>query len=256
MSSIALKRLYGKIAVVTASTDGIGLAIAQRLAQEGAKVIISSRKENNVQEAVKKLCSEGLDVKGLVCHVSKAADRQKLFEEAHKIGGLDILVSNAAVNPEVGDVLDCSENSWDKIFEVNVKSSFLLAKEAVPLLRQSKAGRIIFISSIAGFQPFDLLGAYSVSKTALLGLTKAAALQLAPDDITVNCIAPGVIKTKFSSALTSNEDAELEILSRIPLNRLGKPHDISGAVAFLASDDGAYITGENIVIAGGMASRL
>lgn len=215
----SLKRLCGKIAIVTASTDGIGFAIAQRLAQEGAKVIISSRKEKNVNEAVNKLSKEGLDVKGLVCHVSTVDDRKKLFDQANKDGGLDILVSNAAVNPEVADVLDCSESSWDKIFDVNVKSSFLLAKEAVPLLRQSKAGRIIFISSIAGFQPFSLLGAYSVSKTTLLGLTKAAALQLAPDGITVNCIAPGIIKTKFSSALTASESAEKEILSRIPLKR-------------------------------------
>ncbi|XP_018562880.1 dehydrogenase/reductase SDR family member 4-like [Anoplophora glabripennis] len=254
MSSI--NRLCGKIAIVTASTDGIGFAIAQRLAREGAKVIVSSRKEKNVNEAISKLSNEGLDVKGLVCHVSKADDRKKLFDQANKFGGLDILVSNAAVNPEVGDVLDCSESSWDKIFDVNVKSAFLLAKEAVPLLKQSKEGRIIFISSIAGFQPLGLLGAYSVSKTALLGLTKAAALQLGPEGITVNCVAPGIIKTKFSSALTSNEGAESEILSQIPLKRLGDPHDISGVVAFLASKDGAYLTGENIVVSGGMPSRL
>ncbi|KAJ8946456.1 hypothetical protein NQ318_014444 [Aromia moschata] len=206
-----LQRLCGKIAIVTASTDGIGYAIAQRLAQEGAKVIISSRKEKNVQQATDKLCKEGLNVRGLVCHVSKAEDRKRLFEEASKIGGLDILVSNAAVNPEVGGVLDCSESSWDKIFDVNVKSSYLLAKEALPLLRLSKAGRIVFISSIGGFQPFNLLGAYSVSKTALFGLTKAAAVQLGSENITVNSIAPGIIRTKFSSALTSNEDAENEI---------------------------------------------
>lgn len=218
----SLKRFCGKIAIVTASTEGIGFAIAQRLAQEGAKVIISSRKEKNVNEAVCKLSNAGFDVKGLVCHVSNVDDRKKLFDQASKSGGLDIVVSNAAVNPEVGDVLDCSESSWDKIFDVNVKSSFLLAKEAAPLLRQSKAGRIIFISSIAAFQPLSLLGAYSVSKTALLGLTKAAALQLAPDGITVNCVAPGIIRTKFSSALTASEDAEREILSHIPLKRYTK----------------------------------
>ncbi|KAJ8927072.1 hypothetical protein NQ314_020503 [Rhamnusium bicolor] len=203
----AIKRLCGKIAIVTGSTDGIGFATAQRLAKEGAKVIISSRKEKHVQEAIKRFCSEGLEVKGLICHVSKVDDRNKLFEEACKMGGLDILVSNAAVNPSMAAVLDCSESEWDKIFDVNVKSSFLLAKEALPLLRQSKAGRIIFISSIYGLQPCNRLAAYSVSKTAILGLTKAAALQLAVDKITVNCIAPGIIETKFSNVvLTSNED--------------------------------------------------
>lgn len=216
----ALKRLAGRIAIVTASTEGIGFAIAQRLAREGAKVIISSRKEKNVSAALKTLTNEGLDVKGLTCHVSKAEDRQKLFAEAAKWGGLDILVSNAAANPEAGGVLSCSESAWDKIFEVNVKSSYLLAKEAVPLLRSSKAGRIIFISSIAGLQPMDVLGAYSVSKTALLGLTKAAAVELASDNITVNCIAPGVIKTKFSVPLTAEKTAEEISLSKIPLQRL------------------------------------
>lgn len=253
---MSLQRLIGKTAIVTASTDGIGFAIAQRLAREGAKVIISSRKVKNVEEATKKLTGEGLNVTGLVCHVGKSEDRKKLFDQAHKWGGLDILVSNAAVNPEVGSVLDCSESSWDKIFDTNVKASFMLAKEALPLLRNSGSGRIIFISSIAGFQPFNLLGAYSVSKTALLGLVKAAALQLAPENITVNSICPGLIDTKFSSALTQEGPARDTALSQIPIGRFGQPHDISGSVAFLASDDGAYVTGENIVIAGGMSSRL
>jgi len=256
MTSAVQGKLSGRVAIVTASTDGIGFAIAQRLANDGAKVLISSRKQKNVDDAVSKLKAEGLDVAGVVCHVSKAEDRKRLFEEARKLGGLDILVSNAAVNPTVGYVLDCEESSWDKIFEVNVKAAFLLAKEALPLLRKSDQGRIVFISSIAGINPFQLLGAYSVSKTALLGLTKAAAQQLAPDKITVNCIAPGIIKTKFSQAITDSPDKEDFTVSMIPLGRLGAPHDISGAVSFLVSDDGRYVTGETLVVAGGMQSRL
>ncbi|KAL1517692.1 hypothetical protein ABEB36_001427 [Hypothenemus hampei] len=252
---MSLNRLVGRIAIVTASTDGIGFAIAERLAKEGAKVIISSRKAQNVEDATKKLTKDGLNVHGLVCHVAKAEDRKRLFAEAEKHGGLDILVSNAAVNPEVGGVLDCSETSWDKIFDVNVKSSYLLAKEALPLLRESKAGRIIFISSIGGLQPFNLLGAYSVSKTALLGLVKAAAIQLAPENITVNSICPGIIETKFASAITTGPAKDFS-LSQIPLGRFGRPHDVSGSVAFLASDDGSFVTGENLVVAGGMSSRL
>lgn len=215
----ALKRLTGRIAIVTASTEGIGFAIAERLAKEGAKVIISSRKQKNVEEATKKLLDQGLDVRGLTCHVAKSDDRKKLFEEAKKIGGLDILVSNAAVSPTVGGVLDCSEESWDKIFDINVKSSFLLAKEAVPLLRSSKAGRLIFISSIAGFQPSEFLGAYAVSKTALLGLVKAASLQLAHDNITVNSICPGLIRTKFSDPITSNDEILKTAVPGIALKR-------------------------------------
>lgn len=219
MNHKVLKRLCGKIAIITASTDGIGFAIAQRLAQEGANVIISSRKSENVEKAVNKLCKQNLSVKGLTCHVSNAEQRKALFEQACNWGGLDILVSNAGVSPQIGAILDCTEPVWDKTFDINVKSAFLFAKEALPLLRNSKAGRIIFISSICAFQPHDLLGIYSVSKTALLGLTKAAALQLAIEDITVNSVSPGIIRTKFSRVLTSEINIEKEALSKIPLAR-------------------------------------
>ncbi|ETN65951.1 short-chain dehydrogenase [Anopheles darlingi] len=256
-AGVAAKRLTGKVAVVTASTEGIGFAIAERLGQEGAKVVISSRKQQNVDRAVSDLQKAGLEVTGIKCHVANAADRQALFNHAaSKYGGIDILVSNAAVNPEVGGVLECSESAWDKIFEVNVKCSYLLAKEVLPYIRKRQGGSIVFISSIAGFQPFQLLGAYSVSKTALFGLTKAASLDLAAENIRVNCIAPGVVETKFAGALQDSETAKEETLSRIPLGRIAQPKEISGVCAFLVSDDASYITGETIVASGGMASRL
>lgn len=164
---------------------------------------MSSRKQNNVDEAVKQLKAQGINVAGVVCHVAKEKDRKMLFDEAVKsFGGINILVSNAAVNPEVGSVLDASEQAWDKIFDINVKCSYLLAKEVKPFIIEQGGGSIVFISSIAGFQPFSLLGAYSVSKTALFGLCKAASNELAGDNIRVNCIAPGVIETKFSSAVS------------------------------------------------------
>lgn len=203
-ATMSMKRLEGKICVVTASSDGIGFAIVKRLASEGAKVVVSSRKQANVDEAVKLLKNQGItDVLGVTCHVAKASDRKKLFEQTiEKFGGIDCLVSNAAVNPAVGSVLDASEEVWDKIFDVNVKSSYLLAKEVKPYIVKRGGGSIVFISSIGGYQPFDLLGAYSVSKTALFGLTKAASLDLVKDNIRVNCVAPGVIETKFSSAVS------------------------------------------------------
>jgi len=255
-SNVPCSRLTGRVAVVTASTDGIGFAIARRLAREGAKVVVSSRKEQNVEKAVNELNKEGLNVTGVVCHVAKAEDRKKLFIASEKLGGLDILVSNAAVNPEIGGVLDASESAWDKIFDVNLKASYLLAKEALPQLRKSKQGRIVFISTISAYVPLDVLGVYSVSKTALLGLTKAAANQLAPENITVNCVAPGVIKTRFATTLTKSDATREQVLEKIPLGRLGVPDDISGVVALLVSDDGSYITGETIVAAGGMTSHL
>ncbi|XP_050304566.1 dehydrogenase/reductase SDR family member 4-like [Anthonomus grandis grandis] len=248
--------LANRVAIVTASTDGIGLAIARRLGQEGASLVISSRKPENVERATKELQSEGLRVKSLVCHVSDAENRKKLFEEAKSFGGLDILVSNAAVNPVHGGILDCSESIFDKIYDVNVKSSFLLAKEALPLLRKSKHGRIIFISSISAYYPHILLGAYGFSKTALLGLTKNAALQLAPEGITVNCICPGHIETRFSKVMRSSDDMLKEELTNIPMGRIGKSEEVASSVAFLASDDASYITGENLLVSGGFSARL
>lgn len=254
MSSTNSGRFKGKVAIVTASTDGIGFAIAKRLAEDGASVCISSRKEKNVEEALQKL--KGLPVFGTVCHVAKADDRRRLLDLVrNEKGTLDFLISNAAVNPSFGPMLDTPEDAWDKIFEVNVKSAFLLTKEAVPLMKQSTCGSIVYISSIGGYQILSALGAYSVSKTALLGLTKGLAEELAPS-IRVNCVCPGIIDTKFSSALTSNEGIAEEALRRVPLKRFGKPDDISGLVSFLCSDDAAYITGESIVAAGGYYSRL
>uniref|UniRef100_A0A1A9WBP1 Dehydrogenase/reductase SDR family member 4 n=1 Tax=Glossina brevipalpis TaxID=37001 RepID=A0A1A9WBP1_9MUSC len=253
----AMKRLEGKVAIVTASTDGIGFAIAKRLAQEGANVVISSRKQNNVAKAVEELRKLQLNVIGLKCHVGDAQDRKELFEETiRKYGKLNILVSNAATNPAVGGVLSCDEKVWDKIFDINVKSSYLLAKEALPWLRKEKNSNIVFVSSIAGYDPFELLGAYSVSKTALIGLTKAAAKELAPEGIRVNCLAPGIIKTKFSKSLYESDTAKEIVLGKIPIQRLGLPEDMAGVVAFLVSDDASYITGESIVAAGGMTARL
>nr|CAD7441830.1 unnamed protein product [Timema bartmani] len=215
-------------------TMQIGFAVAKRLAADGASVVISSRKETNVRNASNKLQKEGLSVTGVVCHVAKKEDRERLFQEAiDKFGGIDILISNAAANPASGSILECGETEWDKIFDINVKSAFLLTKEVVPFLQKRSGGNIIYISSIAGYTPIEFLGPYSVSKTALLGLTKVFANDLASDNIRVNCVAPGIVQTKFA-----------------------QPPEIAGVVSFLCSDDASYITGETIVAAGGMVSRL
>ncbi|XP_003706884.1 dehydrogenase/reductase SDR family member 4 isoform X2 [Megachile rotundata] len=256
LSKMNCKRLEGKTAIVTASTEGIGFSIAKRLAQEGAKVVISSRKESNVTKSVQHLKSEGLHVFGTTCHVGKKEDRENLFKKVQEeFGCLDILVSNAATNPSVSTLLDTPEQIWDKIFDVNVKSTYLLMQESLPLLRKSKSPSIIIISSIAAYQPITLLGAYAVSKTALLGLTQVAAESLSPEKIRVNCIAPGIIKTKFSQSIVEGAAGEAS-LSMIPMQRFGEPNEIAGVAAFLASDDASYITGETIVASGGMRSRL
>lgn len=250
-------RLAGKVAVVTAATEGIGFAISRRLAQDGASVVISSRKQKKVDKALKQLKDEGLDVSGTVCHVGKVEDRTTLIAQVlESKGAIDILVSNAAANPAMGPILDTTEEQWDKIFDVNVKSAFFLAKEVAPHMEKQGHGSILFVSSIGGYQPFALLGPYSVSKTALLGLVQAMAPQCAEMGIRVNGVAPGVIRTKFSASLHTEPSVAEQVLQNIPLKRFGESEDVANTVSFLVSDDASYITGETIVVAGGMASRL
>ncbi|XP_043539234.1 dehydrogenase/reductase SDR family member 4-like [Chiloscyllium plagiosum] len=249
--------LSGKVAMVTASTQGIGLAIARRLARDGAQVVISSRKKESVCNAVGQLQAEGLSVSGTVCHVGKREDCEALVSETLKRhGAIDILVSNAAANPFAGKALDCSEEAWDKTFEINVKAAFRLSKLVVPYMEQRGGGSIVLVSSAAGYQPFATIGPYSVSKTALLGLTKVLATEVAPANIRVNCLAPGIIKTKFSSALWSDDSLRQESEGTIAMRRIGEPEECAGTVSFLCSQDAAYITGETIVVAGGLHCRL
>ncbi|XP_008065959.1 dehydrogenase/reductase SDR family member 2, mitochondrial isoform X2 [Carlito syrichta] len=242
--------LANRVAVVTGSTNGIGLAIARRLAQDGAHVIISSRKQQNVDRAVAALQGEGLSVTGTVCHVGKADDRERLVAKAleHR-GVIDFLVCNAGVNPLVGSTLGASEQVWDKILSVNVKSPALLLSRLLPYMEKRK-GAVILVSSISAYMPYVELGAYNVSKTALLGLTRTLALELAPKDIRVNCLVPGLIKTDFSKVLHKNEPFWNDFKESQRLHRIGQPEDCAGLVSFLCSPDASYITGENIVVAG------
>ncbi|XP_028934192.1 dehydrogenase/reductase SDR family member 4-like [Ornithorhynchus anatinus] len=249
--------LANKVALVTASTDGIGLAVARRLGRDGAHVVLSSRKQKNVDRAVAALQAEGLSVSGTVCHVGKAEDRERLVATAlERYGGIDILVSNAAVNPFFGNLLDASEEVWDKILDINVKATVLLVKAVVPEMEKRGGGSVIIVSSIAAFSPFPALGPYNVSKTALLGLTKNLALELAPRGIRVNCLAPGLIKTNFSSVFWKDQAVEASSHQALKIHRIGEPEDCAGIVSFLCSPDASYIMGETVVVGGGSPSRL
>ncbi|XP_066461093.1 dehydrogenase/reductase SDR family member 4-like [Eleutherodactylus coqui] len=249
----APRKLEGKVALVTASTDGIGLAIARRLAQDGAKVLVSSRKQQNVDKTVQELKMEGLDVEGTVCHVGKNEDRVKLVNTAiQKFGGVDILVSNAAVNPFFGNVLDSTEEVWEKILDVNVKATFLLVKLVVPKMQERGRLSPPPANSILGRR----LGPYCVSKTALLGLTKVLAPELRSLNIRVNCLAPGVIRTRFGAIIWENESILDQAKHQLGISRIGEPEECAGAVSFLCSPDASYITGETLVVAGGGQSHL
>ncbi|XP_043411786.1 dehydrogenase/reductase SDR family member 4 isoform X1 [Prionailurus bengalensis] len=249
--------LANKVALVTASTDGIGFAIARRLARDGAHVVVSSRKQQNVDRAVAALQGEGLSVVGTVCHVGKAEDRERLVATAVNLhGGIDILVSNAAVNPFFGNIMDATEEMWDKILNINVKATALMTKAVVPELEKRGGGSVVIVASIAAYTPFPGLGPYNVSKTALLGLTKNLAKELVQRNIRVNCLAPGLIKTSFSRVLWMDKEREESIKETMQITRIGKPDECAGIVSFLCSEDASYITGETVVVGGGTPSRL
>jgi dehydrogenase/reductase SDR family member 4 len=252
---MSISRLRDKVALVTAATAGIGLGIAERLGSEGARLVICSRKQQNVDETVLYLKGKGYDVTGCACHVGDAKQRRALIRTAiDAYGRIDILVSNAAVNPMAGPILEATEDAIDKVLDVNVKAAILLTKEALACMPSGAS--IIFISSITAFQPPSPIGLYAVTKTALLGLTKGLAAELGPRGIRVNCIAPGIVPTKFASYLVSDPELAQAQIDTTMLGRLGRPQDMAAAAAFLASDDAAYITGETLVVAGGMQSRL
>lgn len=253
-----MKRFVGKVALVTASTAGIGLEIARRFAQEGAKVIISSRKPQNVQAAVEQLQNEGLDVQGVVCHVADKAQRKQLIKTAAGVGlnKIHFLVSNAAINPIAATIMDMPESAIDKILDVNLKATIMLVKETAPYLSEDAA--VVILSSYAGYNPAvdTHLGMYSVSKTALIGLTKVLAKELGQKGIRVNGVAPGIIPTKLSSLLVNTPELASDYLKTTSLGRLGTVEEIAGLVSFLCSKDAGYITGETIVASGGSLSRL
>ncbi|XP_022378321.1 dehydrogenase/reductase SDR family member 4 isoform X1 [Enhydra lutris kenyoni] len=249
--------LANKVALVTASTDGIGFAIARRLAQDGAHVVVSSRKQQNVDRAVATLQGEGLSVTGTVCHVGKAEDRERLVVTAVSLhGGIDILVSNAAINPFFGNLMDVTEEVWDKILDINVKATALMTKAVVPEMEKRGGGSVVIVASIGAYFPVPGLGPYNVSKTALLGLTKNLARELDQRNIRVNCLAPGLIKTSFSQVLWKDKEREESIKEIMQIKRIGKPDECAGIVSFLCSEDASYITGETVVVGGGTPSRL
>ncbi|XP_051922318.1 dehydrogenase/reductase SDR family member 4 [Hippocampus zosterae] len=255
--SMSQSSLAGKVAIVTASTAGIGLAIAHALGKKGAHVVVSSRRQAGVDKAVALLKSQDIQVTGTTCNVGNQGDRERLLQTTlDQCGGVDILVSNAAVNPFFGNLMDTTEEVWDKVMSINVKAAFLMTKLVVPHIAKRGGGNVVFVSSVAAYQPMQGLGAYSVSKTALVSLTRALAPELAQSNIRVNCVAPGIIKTHFSTPLWQNDDIMDHFKKQMCIKRVGKADEIGGVVAFLCTEEASYITGETIAATGGMGGRL
>ena len=244
--------LKDKVAIVTGASKGIGQAIAELYAEYGAKVVVSSRKQEAIDLVVKGITDKGHDAIGIVANTGKAEDLKNLVEQtiAH-YGRIDILVNNAATNPTFGPMLNTDADAFDHIMNVNVKGPFELAKLAFPHMMNAGGGSIINISSIGGLSPEPLLGIYSVSKSALISLTKVMAKEFGAAGIRANVICPGLIKTKFSEALWSSEPIADKMIKRLPIARIGVPEDISGMALFLASDASAYSTGSVFTADGG-----
>jgi len=249
--------LTGKVAIITGSSRGIGKAVAERMAQHGAKVVISSRKAGPCEEvagAINAEHGEGTAI-AVPANISSKEDLQRLVDETRAaFGKVDILVCNAASNPYFGPMAGISDDQFRKILDNNVIANNWLISMVTPEMEARKDGAIIIVSSIGGLRGNVVIGAYNISKAADFQLARNLAHELGPHNIRVNCIAPGLIKTDFARALWENPDT-LEISTRrSSLRRIGEPEEIAGAAVFLASRAGGFTTGQTIVIDGGNTS--
>ena len=244
--------LSGKNALVTGATRGIGLAIATELARGGANVVVSSRKADAVAATTQALEREGFRAVGIPANVGRLDEAHALVDRAEEmLGGLDVIVNNAAANPVFGPVVDTTPEAFAKIIDVNLRAPFEIAKRAYPGMVGRGGGSVVNISSIGGVSPERNLGIYSVSKAALLSLTQVLAKEWGRHGIRVNAICPGFIRTDFSAVLWKNDEILTETLRDQPIRRLGEPTDIAPLAAFLASDAASFCTGGVYMADGG-----
>ena len=246
--------LTGKVAVITGSSRGIGKAIAERMAQHGAKVTISSRKAGPCEEvagAINAEHGEGTAI-AVPANISSKEDLQRLVDETRAaFGKIDIVVCNAASNPYFGPMAGISDDQFRKILENNVIANNWLISMVTPEMEERKDGAVIIVSSIGGLRGNVVIGAYNISKAADFQLARNLAHELGPHNIRVNCIAPGLIKTDFARALWENPEILKRSTEGVPLRRIGDPDEIAGAAVFLASPAGTFMTGQTVVVDGG-----
>lgn len=245
--------LDGKVALITGASRGIGEAIALLLAEKGALCILVSRNMAALETVEKKITTRGGKAESMACHLGKIdqiADLIKGVKQRH--GRLDILVNNAAANPYFGEMATAEEWAWDKTNEVNLKGPFFMIQQAAPLMKEQKGGSIINVSSINGVVPALFQGIYSITKAGLITMTRAYAKELAPHNIRVNALLPGLTDTKFASAITDNEEIKNMVIPQIPLGRMAQPEEMAGAVLYLASQASSFTTGASITCDGGM----
>ena len=245
--------IAGKVAIVTGASRGIGQSIAEEFAKAGAKVVVSSRKQDSVDEVAQAINDNGGEAIGIAAH---NGDKDALYALVDKtvehFGTVDILVNNAATNPHFGTVLDAEDSYWQKTLEVNVMGNVWLCQASTKIMKENGGGKIVNVASIVGLNPGQFQGIYSVTKAAVISLTKTLAMELGDDNIQVNAIAPGLVKTKFAQTLWSNDDLMEQVLAQTPVGRIGQPVDIAGLALFLASSASDFTTGAVFVADGGI----
>lgn len=245
--------LEDKVAIVTGSTKGIGRSIGEELARAGATVVVSSRKADKCQEVVDSIKAEGHKAIAIPCHIGKREDVEYLVSHTlERLGRIDVMVCNAAVNPYYGPLSGLTDDAFAKVIDSNVRSNLWLCNLTIPDMAKRKDGSVIIVSSIGGLRGSVNLGIYAISKAADFQMARNLAVEWGPQNIRVNCIAPGLVKTDFARALWENPEMLKRAESVTPLRRIGEPDDIAGAAVFLASRAGAWMTGQSIVIDGGV----
>lgn len=244
--------LSGQTALITGSSKGIGKAIAERMAEAGARVVISSRKLDACEEVAAAIRARGGEAVAIECNITHKDQLERLVERTvEHFGPVDTLVCNAAVNPYFGPSQEIPDSAFEKILDCNIRSNHWLCQLVVPSMAQRGGGAVIVISSVGGLKGSASLGTYGISKAADMQLTRNLAVEWGPKNVRANCIAPGLVRTDFARALWENPEIYRETVERYPLRRIGEPDEIAGAAVFLASKAGSFTTGQTLVIDGG-----
>jgi NAD(P)-dependent dehydrogenase (short-subunit alcohol dehydrogenase family) len=244
--------LKGKTALITGSSRGIGRAIAERMAEHGASVVVSSRKLDACEEVVAAIGKRGGTAKAIAGNISHKEDLENLVKTSREaFGRIDVLVCNAAVNPHFGPSQEIPDSAFDKVMASNIRSNHWLCQLVIPEMAARKDGAVVIVSSIGGLKGSALLGAYGISKAADMQMARNLAVEWGPSNVRVNCIAPGLVRTDFARALWEDKATYERAVSHYPLRRIGEPDEIAGTAVFLASSAGSFVTGQTIVVDGG-----
>jgi len=245
-------QLSERVAIVTGGSRGLGSAIAEGLAEQGARVVVSSRKQEDLDREADRINRRFPDsAVAIAAHAGREDDLRALVDQTmERFGRIDILVNNAGTNPYFGPLIDAEIGAWDKTFEVNLRGYFLLTRLVYRASMEEHGGAVLNIASTGGLRPGIGLGVYNVTKAGVIMLTRQLARELG-GKVRVNCIAPGLFKTRFAEALWSNETILDRVIQSNPFGRIGKPEEIAGAAVFLVSDASSYVNGEVLVVDGG-----